>query len=103
MYNGVTEGRKKCKIPKEFCSLRDKDGYCSLGYECHPVIDKCMQGEDGQSCKRIENGYCKVYIFPEAKWRVGNCPMATHLEKSELSKKDQIKVRVGQQKQKRNR
>jgi len=91
---------KKCEIPKTICNLRDKDGYCSLGYVCQPVIDKCLEGEEGRSCERIENGYCKVYIFPEAKWRVGNCPMATHL-KRELSNKEQMKIRVGQQKQKK--
>lgn len=93
--------RKKCTIPKTVCSLRDKDGYCSLGYECHPVIDKCLNGEGGASCERIENGYCKVYIFPEVKWRGGNCPMATHLKKKELNIKEQNKIRVGQQKQRR--
>ena len=86
--------RKKCEIPKTVCNLRDEDGYCLLGYECQPVIDKC------KGCKRIENGYCKVYIFPKAKWRSGNCPMATHLEK-ELTKEE--RVRIGQQKQRRIR
>jgi hypothetical protein len=92
----VNNKRKKCEIPKTVCNLRDEDGYCSLGYECQPVIDRCLEGE---SCERIENGYCKVYIFPEAKWRSGNCPMATHLKKKELSRKEQMKTRIGQQKQ----
>lgn len=91
----MNNGRKKCEVPKIFCNLRDEDGYCSLGYECQPVIDKC------EGCEKIENGYCQVYIFPEAKWRVGDCPMATHLKKKELSKKEQMKIRVGQQKQRR--
>ena len=93
--------RKKCEIPKTVCNLRDKDGYCSLGYECQPVIDKCLEGEEGTSCEKIENGYCKVYIFPETKWRSGPCPMATHLEKKELSRREQMKTRVGQQKQRK--
>lgn len=41
-----------------------------------PVIDKC----DG--CDRIveENStnYCKTYVNPAAKWRLGICNFATH-------------------------
>jgi len=102
--NGVNKIIKKCEIPKTVCNLRDKDGYCSLGYECRPVIDKCLDGEEGVSCERIENGYCQVYIFPETKWRANKtCPMATHLKKKEISRKEQNKIRVGQQKQSKRR
>jgi len=101
----VNSKKDKCEIPKTVCNLRDKDGYCSLGsgYKCQPVIDKCLGEEEGESCGRIENGYCKVYIFPEIKWKLGNCPMATHLKKKELGRGEQAKVRIGQQKQKRRR
>jgi hypothetical protein len=34
--------------------------------------------------------YCKVYAFPTAKWRNGNCNMADHLEIE--TKKDTKKV-----------
>ena len=41
-----------------------------------PIIDKC------EGCERIveENGekYCKTYVNPEAKWRLGICNFATH-------------------------
>ncbi len=41
-----------------------------------PVIDKC------EGCERIveEDGgqYCKTYVNPEAKWRIGICNFATH-------------------------
>lgn len=40
---------------------------------------------------------CNAYLYPEAKWRVGDCPMATHLEKEETKKPG--KIRWGQQKQ----
>ncbi len=43
-----------------------------------PVIEKC----DG--CERtVEEGgnrYCKTYISPEAKWRLGICNFATHVK-----------------------
>lgn len=86
-----------CNIPKEYCNARTTEGHCSLGsgYECQPVIEKCRENK---GCEKIENGYCSVYIFPEAKWRSGNCPAATHLEIEELTAKQKAKMRVGQQK-----
>jgi len=40
------------------------------------IIDKCM------GCERIieENGvqFCKTFMQPEAKWRLGICNFATH-------------------------
>lgn len=56
------------------------------------VVKKC------HGCDRIEDEeFCCVYVLPEAKWRLGICPMATHV-KAEV-KQDAIKVRIGQQKQ----
>lgn len=88
--------KRKCNIPKKYCSIRDKEGYCGLGkdYECQPVVDRCKEDE---GCERIENGYCKAYIFPASKWRAGNCPLATHLKLEPETKKQQMKRRVGQQ------
>jgi hypothetical protein len=41
-----------------------------------PVIDKC------QGCERVieesGNQYCRTYLIPQAKWRVGICNFATH-------------------------
>lgn len=83
-----------CEIPKERCSVRTESGHCSLGkgYECQLVVEKC------EGCGKIENGYCSVYIFPETKWRAGNCPAATHIEPEELTPQQQAKMRIGQQK-----
>jgi len=83
-----------CEIPKEHCNARTKDGYCSLGkeYKCQPVVEKC------EDCEKIENGYCSVYIFPAAKWRAGNCPVATHIKSEELTAQQKAKIRIGQQK-----
>jgi len=80
-----------CNIPKSVCSAR-KNNKCILGIQCKKIIDKCI------GCKRIENDYCKLYVIPEIKWRLGDCPSATHIQKqTSLSEKR----RVGQQKQKR--
>jgi len=53
-----------------------------------PVIDKC----DG--CDRIveagSSRYCKTYINPAAKWRLGICNFATHA-KPEIKV---VKVRI---------
>lgn len=41
-----------------------------------PIIDKC------EGCERIveEGGvkFCRTYVNPEAKWRLGICNFATH-------------------------
>lgn len=46
------------------------------GGKFKPVIDKC------EGCDRVVeeagNTYCKSYINPEAKWKVGICNFATH-------------------------
>lgn len=60
--------------------------------ERKPVVEQC------EGCGNIEGAECKSYLIPEAKWRMGDCPRATHLQTGEKGKK---KVRVGQQKQKK--
>lgn len=58
------------------------------GRQFQPVAEKC----DG--CERVvvenEVTYCKTYIKPEARWRVGICNFATHA-KPEIKV---IKVRI---------
>ncbi len=43
-----------------------------------PVVEKCI------GCERVveENGvkYCKTFLNPEAKWRLGICNFATHVK-----------------------
>ena len=47
-----------------------------MGYQVEVDADKC------EGCERIveEDGvkYCKTYVNPEAKWRLGICNFATH-------------------------
>lgn len=86
----------KCEIPKENCLIRDENGICKIRTICQKIVDKCV------GCSRVDNGYCSVYVNPEAKWRVNGpdaiCPMASHVQK-EVPEAE--KVRIGQQKQRK--
>lgn len=57
-----------------------------------PIVEMCI-GE--KTCSKVDERpesmtfvdgipsplcYCKTYAFPAAKWRIGNCNMADHLE-----------------------
>lgn len=61
------------------------------------VIDKC------EGCARINErtNFCTTYVNPEKKWRLGNCPLATHVVVR--VEENQEKRRVGQQKQKKRK
>ena len=62
-----------------------------------------MIDERCRGCRHVVEGNpyrsfysCEVYLIPAARWLLGNCPMATHVEhKTDGSAQ---KVRVGQQK-----
>ncbi len=62
-----------------------------------PIVEKC----DG--CDRVltegDGKTCSAFAFPDTKWRLGPCSMATHV-KTETAKSGE-KTRVGQQKQKK--
>lgn len=60
------------------------------------TIDKC----DG-CAKQDPSGVCKAYINPASRWRLGPCPLATHLKP--LVPRQVGKKRVGQQKQRKRR
>jgi hypothetical protein len=53
-----------------------------------PIIDKC------EGCERIIEAesakYCKSYVDPGAKWKVGICNFATHQKPENLA----VKVKV---------
>jgi hypothetical protein len=61
-----------------------------------PIDEKCT------GCDRVQtdNGasMCSAYPVPSVHWRLGNCSLATHIK---VESKDNSKVRVGQQKQKK--
>ena len=59
-----------------------------LRKESLPVINKCVSEGftkkeldfiQGPKCEEVmENGCCKSYAFPEAKWSAGRCPRSTN-------------------------
>lgn len=64
------------------------------------VVSQCggcnnYEGTDGSTPE-----VCSIWVSPATKWRLGNCPSATHV-KTEF-KSTELKVRVGQQKQKKH-
>jgi len=66
-----------------------------------PVVEKCIgcKNINKMIVKGVEGDYCIVYLYPETKWRSGDCPMATHLKVEE--KVSSAKKRAGQQKHKK--
>jgi len=63
------------------------------------IVEQCRK--DGKTCSKVaEDGTCSVYLFPEAKWRIG-CPMADEFLKEKKEVSPAGKKRVGQQKQKK--
>jgi len=46
-----------------------------------PIIDKCIGCANVVVGPEPGVGTCCRYMVPASKWRYGNCPMATHLEK----------------------
>lgn len=70
------------------------------GYR-QPLSRKCTK--EGHTCSRADGDLCGVYMFPDAKWRLGDCPMADAELKTDQPKAKAGKVRVGQQKQRQRR
>lgn len=84
-------------VDKRFEEWREK-----MLSERTPVVSECI-GDETNPCKRIEQGteLCLVYINPSHRWKLGICPLATHV--ITRIEGDQGKTRVGQQKQKRKK
>ncbi len=44
----------------------------------YSIVDQC------KGCGKIVNEFfCSSYLFPYAKWRIGNCPLATHIPRDD--------------------
>lgn len=62
------------------CFFMTRNGCQFNGGSCHQIIEQC---EGCQKIKEFPSGkYCLIFPDPSAKWRVGNCNMATHLKAS---------------------
>jgi len=74
-----------------------------LRAEQEPINERCKKVIDEKLhiCSRSDGELCKVYAFPNAKWRVTDCPMADQELRTLTPEQEAAKVRVGQQKQKK--
>ena len=64
--------------------------------EKEQVVDEC------QGCRRIEKtNTCEAYIKPSAKWRLGNCNLASHIVLEEVKPKGYKQGKFGKKKQRR--
>jgi hypothetical protein len=52
-------------------------------------------------CEKIDGEKCGAYISPAAKWRLGNCPLATHIIVSEDEQKAKNPLKASKQKSRR--
>lgn len=59
------------------------------------IVEKC------QGCERTKDDFCVAYRDPSYWWRLGICPLATHVRVT--IKSDDGKKRAGQQKQKKKK
>jgi len=54
----------------------------------NPISEKC------EGCERIievsSTRYCRTYIAPEAKWRIGICNFATHVKPEIITAKTKV-------------
>jgi len=70
------------------CFFMSKKGCQFNGGACFPIIDKC---EGCEKAKEFPTGkFCILFPDPGAKWRLGNCNMATHVER--VAKKEAAKL-----------
>jgi len=76
-----------------------------LREERQPLSDKCRSVLKGKpyTCSKgdIVNNVCKAYVFPEAKWRIGSCPLCDEVLRITTEAAEEKRVRAGQQKQKK--
>jgi hypothetical protein len=73
-----------CSTVKEGheCMFMRKTGCHFNGGSCHPIVEACV---GCQRAKEFATGsYCLVFPEPAAKWRVGTCNMATHINAGEV-------------------
>ena len=60
------------------CFFMSKSGCRFNGGSCHTIVEQC----DG--CQRVKGfstgEFCLNFPDPAAKWRVGQCTMATHVK-----------------------
>ena len=70
------------------CFFMSKKGCQFNGGACHSVVEQC---EGCQKAQEFPTGkYCIIFPDPAAKWRVGDCNMATHLQAKSTKKNGKL-------------
>lgn len=62
------------------CVFMTKKGCTFNGGSCHPVVEACEGCERSSSFS--EGWYCTACPDPSAKWKAGNCNLATHVKEA---------------------
>ncbi len=81
-----------CSTVKEGydCAFMSKQGCQFNGGTCHVIVEQC---EGCSKAQEFPSGkYCLIFPDPSAKWRLGNCSMATHLKALEGKEKTNGKL-----------
>ncbi len=64
------------------CTFMAKKGCSFNGGSCNPAVEACA------GCNKVVefNGglYCSIAPDPAAKWRLGSCNFATHIERGQI-------------------
>jgi hypothetical protein len=89
---GIAEAKGVCKRIVRF------DGEPITNLPSMPEVEAASKNENNNNII-LKEYRCVAYIDPSAKWRMCNCPLASHL--TVMDTKDRGKKRVGQQKQKK--
>lgn len=73
-----------------------------------PIVEKCfgcnkIVSDTDYSKQVMDKDTCSVYIIPASKWRIGNCPAATHVEKEKVEDRFVDPLKASKQKMKKKK
>lgn len=70
------------------CPFMKQEGCSYVGNVCKPIVPQC------EGCGRIteyaSKQYCQSQPDPMAKWKLGNCNMATHVVNVKIETKQKV-------------
>jgi hypothetical protein len=65
-----------------------------------PIIDKCLGCDNVVVGPEPGPATCRRFLVPAAKWRIGNCPMASHIKKVAIEDKHVDPLKASKRKSK---
>lgn len=70
------------------CFFMTAKGCSFNGGTCHPIVEKC------HGCAHVitigDRKFCKAFPDPASKWMLGNCNLATHVERKFVGEQRKI-------------